>query len=143
MLPWPLHHIGIAVNDLDAAIALHTKALGCSVSWREELTESGVALAFLDLPNTKLELIAPIRSDSQNTLTKFLNTRGPGLHHLCYSVTGIKSELTRLESLGFSAIDIVPRRGAHGSRIAFLKPAPFDGVLVELCEDVGPEPRRD
>lgn len=132
MLPFPLDHIGIVVEDLEAAIALHTKALGCNVSWREELTDRGVSLVFLDLPNTKLELLAP--TNDSGPLTRFLKSRGPGLHHLCYLVRDIEGELARLTQSGFQPIDLTPRLGAKESRIAFLEPKPFGGVLVELCE---------
>ena len=129
---YPLDHIGIAVKDIDSGIKLYQDLLGLKFLFRETIASQNVEVAFLELGNTKLELIAPL-SEASN-LTKFLETRGPGLHHVCYRVANIEEELKSLASKGVQLIDKVPRPGAHGSIIAFLHPKSFDGVLTELCQ---------
>jgi len=129
---FPIDHIGIAVEDLDQAIAFYQKTFGCTVDAREVIAEQKVELAFLRTPNSLIELLTPTAEDS--TLAKFLKTRGPGLHHLCYLVPDIRKELRRLERLGFQLIDKTPRGGAYNSLIAFIHPKSTVGVLTELCE---------
>lgn len=128
----PLDHIGIAVSNLDDAISLYTNTFGFEVETRETIASQGVELVFLKLANTRLELLAPTNAVSK--LKKFLDTKGPGLHHICYKVDNLKAELARLKALGVKLIDEVPRPGAHNSIIAFLHPSSFGGVLTELCE---------
>ncbi|NDC38420.1 MAG: methylmalonyl-CoA epimerase [Proteobacteria bacterium] len=128
----PLDHIGIATHNLDTAIAEYQRLFSLTVQHREKLADKQIELCFLDLGNTRLELLAPTAPES--TISKFLQTRGPGLHHVCYKVEDIKSELARLKGLGVKLIDEVPRPGAHGTQIAFLHPSSFGGVLTELCE---------
>ena len=130
METYPIHHIGIAVTDLEAGIELYTRAFGYKVTLREEIAPSKISLAFLATPNTLIELLAPTSEES--TISKFLKTRGPGLHHLCYQVNDIEKALREFISQGYEAIDKVPRAGADKSRIAFLHPRGFEGVLVEL-----------
>ena len=129
---FPLHHIGVAVNDLDTSIKEYKRDFGYEVLERETLETSGVELVFLKIPNTLIELIAPTRADS--AIGKFLKKNGPGLHHLCYEVKDIVAELARLKALGHTLIDEKPRPGAMHSKIAFLHPKMFSGVLVELCQ---------
>jgi methylmalonyl-CoA/ethylmalonyl-CoA epimerase len=131
---YPIHHIGIAVKDLPAAIKLYQDAFGFQLSQREELVSSGIELAFLEAPNTKIELIASTRSDS--TLAKFLVERGEGMHHICYQVESAEAALKHFEAQGYKLIDSKPRPGAHGTMIGFLHPQGFMGVLVEVCEVV-------
>ncbi len=128
----PLDHIGIAVQNLDEGIALYQRSFGLKLDLREPVPTQNVEVAFLKLENTLIELLAP--TSPASTLQKFLQTRGPGLHHLCYRVSNIREELKRLIALGYSAIDKEPRPGAHNSMIAFLHPKDFGGVLTELCE---------
>ncbi len=132
MLTYPLDHIGIAVPDLDEAIALYHRTFGYSVELRERLDSSGVDLAFLSTGNIALELLAPINDSS--AISKFLKSRGPGLHHLCYRVDDIVTELGRLSSQSYRLIDVVPRPGARRTKIAFIHPASVGGVLTELCQ---------
>lgn len=131
-IPFPLDHIGIAVPELEPAIENYQKAFGYTLELREHIPNQQVDLAFLTLENTKIELLAP--SSPSSTLTKFLENRGQGLHHLCYEVSNIELELSRFEKLGYTLIDKVPRPGAHGTKIAFLHPRHFNGVLTELCQ---------
>lgn len=129
----PLDHIGIAVPNMDKAIAEYQKTFALTVSHRETLQDRGIEIAFLDLEHTKLELLAPA-SEAPNQISKFLEKRGSGMHHLCYEVTDIKAELARLKGIGVILIDEEPRPGAHGTLIAFLHPSSFGGVLTELCQ---------
>lgn len=131
---WTLDHIGIAVTGLDAAAESYLR-LGYSITHRETLSSQAVEVMFLRIGpagTAEIELIAPI--DSSGPLTKFLARRGPGLHHLCYCVSNIEGELSRLTANGISAIDKIPRPGARGHRIAFLDPKSTGGVLIEICQ---------
>jgi methylmalonyl-CoA/ethylmalonyl-CoA epimerase len=135
MLPsptWTVDHIGIAVTDLDQAIAHYSALAHTSVLLREKLASQGVELAFLSTGGTKVELLAPLGEDSK--IARFLQKRGPGLHHICYQVSDIEAELHRLTTLGLTLIDSTPRPGAFGSRIAFIAPQSCQGVLTELAE---------
>ena len=131
-MPQQLDHVGIAVTDLDASIAFYQRSFGFTVELRESVPSQNVEVAFLGLPGTKIELLAPLSESS--SLTKFLKTRGPGLHHICYRVADIRKELARLKALGHVLIDESPRPGAHHSLIAFVHPKSCEGVLTELCE---------
>lgn len=128
----PLDHVGIAVSNLDAALEEHRKHFGFQLDSREVVESQKVEIAFIRLPNTLIELLAP--TDDTSPLARFLAKRGPGLHHLCYRVDDIVAELDRLAASGVELIDRAPRSGAHGTRIAFLHPRSMGGVLVELCE---------
>ena len=132
---WSVDHIGIAVHSLSQAIEHYAASAGATVTLRETLESQGVELAFLSTGGCKLELLAPLRTDS--TLGKFLASRGPGLHHICYRVPNIEAELARLSAQGYQLIDATPRPGAAGTRIAFISPKSCLGVLTELCEYSG------
>ncbi|MEY4701534.1 MAG: methylmalonyl-CoA epimerase [Pseudomonadota bacterium] len=129
---WSVDHIGIAVSDLTKAIDLYATTAGATVTLRETLESQGVELAFLNTGGCKVELLAALRHDT--ALGKFLSTRGPGLHHICYKVDNIRAELERLAAHGYELIDSIPRAGAGGSQIAFISPKSCLGVLTELCE---------
>ena len=129
---WSIDHIGIAVTDLDQALRFYQMTTGAEVSLRERLDSQGVELVFIDTGEAKIELLAPLRPDS--ALGKFLQKRGPGLHHVCYRVTDIRKELKRLADMGVKLIDSEPRSGAGGTQIAFLHPSSCIGTLTELCE---------
>jgi len=129
---WQVDHIGIAVSDLEVAIQHYSQTALTEITLRERLPEQGVELVFLNTGGAKLELLAPLNDSS--TLARFIKKRGPGLHHICYKVDNIVSELSRLESLGAKLIDSSPRHGAGGTKIAFISPSSFFGVLTELCE---------
>lgn len=132
MLPLPLDHIGIAVENLDQSIAFYRDTFGFALELREAVPTQKVEVAFLTLANTKIELLASSAPDS--TLAKFLRERGPGLHHVCYQVKDIEQELARLKASGIRLIDEKPRPGAHHTLIAFLHPKSTQGVLTELCQ---------
>ena len=127
-----LDHIGIAVDDLDAAIELYRDKLGFEVGGVEDVLEFGVKVAFLPLGESQVELVMPVSQDS--AMAKFLEKRGPGFHHLCFKVDDIRAELARLEKLGVEVVDSEPREGAHGTLVAFLHPKSTGGVLIELAQ---------
>ena len=129
---YPLDHIGIAVANLEEEIALQQKLFGFELDTREVVESQKVELVFLKLPNTKLELLTPTSPESP--LQKFLEKRGPGIHHLCYEVPDIVAELATLKEKGVKLIDEVPRPGAHHTQIAFLHPKSTGGTLIELCQ---------
>jgi len=127
-----LDHIGIAVEDLDAAIDLYREKLGFEVEAVEDVPGFGVKVAFLPLGEGSVELVQPVTGDS--AMARFLEKKGPGFHHLCFRVDDIRAELARLEAAGVQLVDREPRKGAHGTLVAFLHPKSTGGVLIELCE---------
>jgi methylmalonyl-CoA/ethylmalonyl-CoA epimerase len=127
-----IDHIGIAVSDLEAAIAVHERALGMRVAHRETVTAQGVEAVLLDVGENHVELLLPLADDTP--VGRFLAKRGPGLHHVAYQVTDIDAALVRLRELGVRLIDEAPRVGIRGSRVAFLHPSATAGVLTELVE---------
>jgi methylmalonyl-CoA/ethylmalonyl-CoA epimerase len=126
-----LDHIGIAVKDLDSAIRTYG-TLGFTVQSVDEVPGFGVKVAFLPMESGNVELVQPIEDDS--AMAKFMKKKGEGIHHLCFEVYDIRSELKRLEAAGVQLVDKVPRYGAHGVLVAFLHPASTGGVLIELTE---------
>jgi methylmalonyl-CoA epimerase len=127
-----IDHLGVAVDDLDAAIALHTQRLGMPVVHREVIEEIGLELVMLEIGESHVELLSPLRPGSM--LASFLTEHGPGLHHVAYTTDDIEAEIARLSAEGMAFIDAVPRTGVRGSRIAFLEPAGTGHVLTELVE---------
>lgn len=131
---WSLDHVGHAVRDIDSAISKYQSLFSASIVVRESLQSDGVDVAFLQLPNTLIELIAPQPAPNGNPpLIRFLDKRGEGLHHYCFFVPSVASELARLEKLGVELIDTIPRLGSRGMSVAFLHPKSTNGVLIELC----------
>jgi methylmalonyl-CoA/ethylmalonyl-CoA epimerase len=129
-----LNHVAIAVSDLDAASRVYRDTLGARVSEPLRLPEHGVVTIFVELPNTKIELLQPIGDDSP--IAKFL-ARNPdgGIHHLCYEVDDIIAARDRLKADGARVLgDGEPKIGAHGRPVLFLHPKDFFGTLVELEE---------
>lgn len=129
-----LNHVAIAVADLDAATALYRDLLGATVSPPVALPEHGVTTVFVDLPNSKIELIAPLGDTSP--LAGFLE-RNPlgGVHHLCYEVADVRAASAALSARGARVLgDGEPRIGAHGKPVIFLHPKDFLGTLIELEE---------
>ena len=127
-----IDHIGVAVADLDAAVALHERTYGMPVVHRETVTEQGVEAVLLDVGENHVELLRPLADDTP--VGRFLAQRGPGLHHVAYQVPDIEAALARLRDLGVRLIDESPRIGIRGSRVAFVHPASGAGVLTELVE---------
>jgi methylmalonyl-CoA/ethylmalonyl-CoA epimerase len=127
-----IDHIGVAVADLEAAIALHERTYGMPVAHRETVAEQGVEAVLLDVGENHVELLRPLADDTP--VGKFLAKRGPGLHHVAYQVADIDAALARLREQGVRLIDEAPRIGIRGSRVAFLHPSASGGVLTELVE---------
>ena len=127
-----LDHIGIAVEDLDAAIDLYREKLGFEVEAVEDVPGFWVKVAFLPLGEGSVELarVTPMRAP----MARFLEKKGSGFHHLCFRVDDIRAELARLEAAGVQLVDREPRKGAHGTLVASLHPKSTGGVLIELCE---------
>ena len=127
-----IDHIGVAVEDLDAAIALHEEAYGMAVAHREVVEEQGVEAVLLDVGENHVELLRPL--DEETPVGRFLSKRGPGLHHVAYQVTDVQATLDTLRDRGLRLIDQTPRNGIRGSRVAFLHPASSGGVLTEIVQ---------
>jgi methylmalonyl-CoA/ethylmalonyl-CoA epimerase len=125
-------HIGIAVEDLDAAIALHERDYGMELVHREVIDEQGVEAVLLDVGENHVELLRPLGEDTP--VGRFLAKRGPGLHHVAYQVGDVDSTLAQLRERGMRLIDETPRTGIRGSRVAFLHPAASGGVLTEIVQ---------
>lgn len=127
-----LSHIAIAVREADALVETLVNGLGATRGAEELLDDGGLRVVFVHLGPVTLELLEPTRAD--HTVAKFLDTRGPGLHHVSLEVTDIVAQLARAKAAGVRLIDEAPRAGAHGSQVAFLHPKSLGGVLLELCE---------
>ena len=129
-----LNHVAIAVPDLDAAAEQYRSALGASVGAPQDEPDHGVTVIFIELPNTKIELLYPLGEDSP--IKGFLekNPAG-GIHHVCYEVEDIRAAAARLSESGARVLgDGEPRIGAHGKPVLFLHPKDFNGCLIELEE---------
>jgi LAO/AO transport system kinase len=133
-----LDHVGIAVADVDRALALYRDALGLEVEAPEDVASQGVRAHFIPAGEAALELLEATREDSP--IARYLVNRGPGLHHITLRVRDLPLVLGRLKSQGVRLIDEAPRPGAHGSLVAFIHPASAHGVLVELKEARNTEP---
>lgn len=127
-----LNHVAIAVPDMEAAIAVYKNALGASVSDAVPQPDHGVTTVFIELPNTKIELLEPLGEGSP--IAAFLERNGAGgIHHICYEVDDISAARDKLEREGARVLgDREPKIGAHGKPILFLHPKDFCGTLVEL-----------
>ncbi len=125
-----LDHIGIAVGDLAQALAFYRDALGLEVEPPEEVASQRVRAHFVPVGEAALELLEPTAPDSP--IAKFIEKRGPGVHHVTLRVDDIREALARLKARGVRLIDEAPRAGAEGALIAFVHPASTHGVLVEL-----------
>ena len=131
-MPSRIHHVGVAVADLDESIRIYQSALGAELVHRASNEREGLEAAFLKVGDGEVELMAPLREDSP--VGKFLAKRGPGLHHVAYAVADIDKALAGARASGVELIDSEPRIGMHGTRIAFLHPKSVGGVLTELVE---------
>ena len=127
-----IDHIGVAVDDLDEAIALYEQRLGMPVQHRETVEEQGVEAVLLGVGQSHVELLRPLSPDT--AVGRFLERSGPGLHHVAYGTDDIQSALDDVRSAGLQLIDEQPRIGIRGSRVAFLHPKSTGGVLTELVE---------
>ena len=127
-----IDHVGIAVDDIDGALAIYRDVLGMSLVHRETVTEQGVDAALLDIGAGHIELLQPLGPDT--AVGKFLAKRGPGLHHVAYRVDDIDQALSALSQAGARLIDERPRTGIRNSKVAFVHPASTGGVLTEIVQ---------
>jgi methylmalonyl-CoA/ethylmalonyl-CoA epimerase len=127
-----LDHVGVAVDDIDAALAVYRDALGLPLVHRETVSEQGVDAALLDVGDSHIELLQPLGPDT--TVGKFLARKGPGLHHVAYRVASVQDTLNSLSAAGVRLIDERPRTGIRGSKVAFLHPSSTGGVLTEIVQ---------
>lgn len=125
-------HIGVAVEDLDAAIELYEQSYAMRLVHREVVSEQGVEAVLLDVGENHVELLKPLGADTP--VGRFLARRGPGLHHVAYQVADIEATLDRLRAQGIALIDEQPRTGIRNSRVAFLHPRSSGGVLTEIVQ---------
>ena len=127
-----IHHVGVAVEDLEAAIELYTNNFGAELTHRASNEKDGLTAAFLRAGVAEVELIQPLREDTP--VGKFLANRGPGLHHIAIAVKDIHQAIAEARANGLEMIDQEPRIGLHGTRIAFVHPKSVGGVLTEFVE---------
>jgi methylmalonyl-CoA epimerase len=127
-----IDHIGVAVEDLDAAIALYETTYGMQVVHRETVAQQGVEAVLLDVGENHVELLRPLAEDTP--VGRFLAGRGPGLHHVAYQVSDIEAALAQLKGQGARLIDETPRTGIRSSRVAFVHPKSSGGVLTEIVQ---------
>ena len=125
-------HVGVAVESIDAALAIYRDALGMPLVHRETVEEQGVDAALLDVGDGHIELLQPLGPDT--AVGKFLARRGPGLHHVAYRVESVQETLGALSAAGVRLIDEHPRTGIRGSLVAFLHPSSTGGVLTEIVQ---------
>jgi methylmalonyl-CoA/ethylmalonyl-CoA epimerase len=126
-----VEHIGIAVKNLAESVPLFEKLLNCDCYKTEEIDTEKVNTAFFQKGDTKIELLED--QDPGGVIARFLEKKGEGIHHIAFAVTDITAEMRRLEDLGFTLLNDIPRRGADNKWICFLHPKDTHGVLVELC----------
>jgi methylmalonyl-CoA/ethylmalonyl-CoA epimerase len=127
-----IDHIGVATDDLDGAVALYEDTLGMPVAHRETVESQGVEAVLLDVGDGHVELLRPLGPDTP--IGKYLESRGPGLHHVAYAVDDIDGVLSSLKEAGIELIDSEPRTGIRDSRVAFVHPRSTGGVLTEIVE---------
>jgi methylmalonyl-CoA/ethylmalonyl-CoA epimerase len=130
-----IDHIGVAVEDIDAAIELYRDSFGMELAHRETVESQGVEAVLLDVGDGHVELLAPLGPDTP--VGRYLAKNGAGLHHVAYAVEDIDAALEKIAAAGIQLIDSEPRVGIRDSRVAFLHPRSTGGVLTEIVEPAG------
>ena len=130
MEPRGIHHLGVAVEDLDAAVATYERLFGAELEHRELVPEQGVEAAAVRVGESRVELLASLGADTP--VGKFLANRGPGMHHVAYEVDDLRETLAHLAESGAELIDDEPRQGLFGLEVAFVHPHAVHGVLSEV-----------
>ena len=125
-----IHHLGVAVDDLEEAIATYERLFGATVEHRDELAEQGVEAVSLLVGGSRVELLTPTGGDTP--IGRFLARRGPGMHHVALETGDVEATLRELEAAGAELIDEHPRRGLFGTEVAFVHPSAAHGVLTEV-----------
>jgi methylmalonyl-CoA/ethylmalonyl-CoA epimerase len=131
--PRGIHHLGVAVDNLDQAVTTYERLFGAQVEYRETVAEQGVEAASLRIGSDRVELLAALGNDTP--VGKFLAKRGPGMHHVAYEVEDVNVALGELAAEGAELIDAKPRRGLFGLEVAFVHPDAVHGVLAEIVSD--------
>lgn len=132
MLPYNIHHVAIAVTDLDEAIESFDTQYGLEVLNRERVEEQGVEEAMIAVGGSHIQLLQPL--DPMSPVGRFLSRNGEGMHHIAFAVANIEAALQHLSELGIRLVDDTPRIGGGGHRIAFVHPKALGGTLFELVE---------
>jgi len=127
-----IDHIGIAVNSIEESVKLYSELLGVKPSGEEVLEDRGLKVAFLDMGDTRIELLEPIQENSQ--ISKFLAKKGPGFHHMAYEVENVEESIEKAKELGFKPLTDEGQPGAHNTTIVFLHPKSANGILTELVQ---------
>lgn len=130
-----IEHIGIAVKDLETSNDLFAKLFGEPHYKVESVESEGVNTSFFQVGPNKIELLEASNPDSP--IAKFLEKRGEGIHHIAYDVADIRAEMKRLEAEGFTLLNTEPKKGADNKLVCFLHPKTTNGVLIELCQEIG------
>lgn len=130
-----IEHIGIAVKDLETSNDLFAKLFGEPHYKVESVASEGVNTSFFQVGPNKIELLEASNPDSP--IAKFLEKRGEGIHHIAYDVADIRAEMKRLEGEGFTLLNTEPKKGADNKLVCFLHPKTTNGVLIELCQEIG------
>ena len=125
-----IHHLGVAVHDLDEAVDTYERLFGAEIEHRAEVDDQGVEAAAMLVGSGRVELLAPLGEETP--VGKFLAKRGPGMHHVAYEVEDVGAELDRLSAAGAELIDTHPRQGLFGLQVAFVHPDAVHGVLTEV-----------
>ena len=128
-----VHHLGVAVADLDEAVATYERLFGARLQHRESVPDQGVEAAAVVVGESRVELLAA--TSAETPVGKFLVDRGPGMHHVAYEVDDLSSSLAELERAGAQLIDSQPQEGLFGLQVAFVHPDSTHGVLAELVSD--------
>lgn len=130
MEAWGIHHVGVAVTDLDEAVQTYERLFGGRLEHRARVEEQGVEAATMRVGDDRIELLAALEDDTP--VGRFLATRGPGMHHVAYQVDDVAAALSELEAAGAELIDSEPRQGLFGLEVAFVHPESVHGVLSEV-----------
>jgi methylmalonyl-CoA epimerase len=128
-----IHHVAVAVRDLDEAIETYGRLFGAELEHRDTVSEQGVEAAAVLVGESRIELLAA--TDEDTPVGRFLARRGPGMHHVAYEVDDIEAQLAALDAQGVDLIDHAPRPGLYGLQVAFVNPDSVDGVLAELVSN--------
>ena len=129
-----IEHIGIAVKNIEKANLIYTQLLGSSPYKSEEVPSEGVVTSFFKTGESKIELLEGTSAES--AISKFIEKRGEGMHHIAFEVDDIEAEILRLKNSGFTIISDKPKRGADNKLVCFIHPKNTNGVLVELCQEI-------
>jgi methylmalonyl-CoA/ethylmalonyl-CoA epimerase len=128
--PRGIHHVGVAVDDLDGALATYERLFGATLEHREQVEDQGVEAASLRVGSSRIELLAPLAEDTP--VGRFLAKRGPGVHHVAFETADVGAELARLKADGVELVDETPRPGLFGLQVGFVHPEATGGVLAEF-----------